>query len=46
MCIAVLLEKVGWTLGCNIAVDCRWGIFDIDKGAGLPPRGASETRAT
>jgi putative tryptophan/tyrosine transport system substrate-binding protein len=25
------MEKLGWTLGRNLVIDYRWGIFDIDK---------------
>jgi putative ABC transport system substrate-binding protein len=25
------MEKLGWTLGRNLAIDYRWGIFDVDK---------------
>ena len=25
------MEKLGWILGRNLAIDYRWGIFDIDK---------------
>jgi putative ABC transport system substrate-binding protein len=25
------MEKLGWTLGRNLAIDYRWGAFDIDR---------------
>jgi putative tryptophan/tyrosine transport system substrate-binding protein len=25
------MEKLGWTLGRNLAIDYRWGIFDVEK---------------
>jgi len=25
------MEKLGWTLGRNLTIDYRWGIFDFDK---------------
>jgi ABC transporter substrate binding protein len=25
------LDRLGWTLGRNLAIDYRWGIFDVDR---------------
>jgi putative tryptophan/tyrosine transport system substrate-binding protein len=25
------LDRVGWTVGRNVAIDIRWSIFDVDR---------------